>query len=80
MKKSITVIGLGGVGGYFGFKLAQTYTVSPDFAITFVARNETYTIVKDKGLTLLSAEHPNRTAYPNDLINNLDHLPVSDLL
>ncbi|MEO5777305.1 MAG: 2-dehydropantoate 2-reductase [Flavobacterium sp.] len=80
MKKSITVIGLGGVGGYFGFKLAQTYSVSPDVSITFVARNETYTIVKDKGLTLLSAEHPNSSAYPNNLINNLHDLPVSDLV
>ena len=80
MKKSITVIGLGGVGGYFGFKLAQTYRDSPDVTITFVARNETYNIIKDKGLTLLSAEHANSTAYPNDLINNLNDLPVSDLL
>ena len=59
MKKTITIIGLGGVGGYFGFKLAQTYSDSLDVTITFVARNETYTIIKDKGLTLLSAEHPN---------------------
>lgn len=80
MKKSITVIGLGGVGGYFGFKLAQTYSTSSQASITFVARNETYTIIKDNGLTLLSAEHPNSTAYPNNLINNLNHLPVSDLL
>lgn len=80
MKKSITVIGLGGVGGYFGFKLAQTYTISPDVTITFVARNETYNIIKDKGLTLLSDEHPNNIAYPNNLINNLNDLPVSDLL
>lgn len=76
----ISIIGLGGVGGYFGFKLAQTYYTSQDVAITFVVRNETYNIIKDKGLTLLSAEHPNSTAYPNNLINNLDDLPVSDLL
>ena len=80
MKKSITVIGLGGVGGYFGFKLAQTYNIPPNITITFVARNETYNIIKDKGLTLLSAEHPNKIAYPNSLINNLDDLPVSDLI
>ncbi|OBX24459.1 2-dehydropantoate 2-reductase [Gelidibacter algens] len=76
----ITIIGLGGVGGYFGFKLAQTYYRSADVTITFVARNETYTIIKDKGLTLLSAEHANSKAFPNELINNLDDLPVSDIL
>ncbi|PKB15099.1 ketopantoate reductase family protein [Flavobacterium sp. 5] len=80
MKKSITVIGLGGVGGYFGFKLAQTYSVSLDIAITFVARNETYEIIKNNGLTLLSPEHSNSKAYPNYLIDNLNDLPVSDLL
>lgn len=80
MTKSVSIIGLGGVGGYFGFKLAQTYLSTPDINITFVARNETYNIIKDKGLILLSAEHPNSTAYPNKLINNLDDLPLSDIL
>lgn len=80
MKKTITVIGLGGVGGYFGFKLAQTYYDSPEVNIAFVARNETYTIIKEKGLTLLSDEHSNSTAYPNILISNLNDLPISDLI
>lgn len=80
MSKSITVIGLGGVGGYFGFKLAQTYNLSQKVIITFVARNETYNIIKDKGLTLLSSEHSNSSAYPNNLINNLNELPISDLV
>ena len=80
MAKTVSIIGLGGVGGYFGFKLAQTYLNTPDINITFVARNETYNIIKDKGLILLSAEHPNSTAYPNTLINNLNDLPLSDIL
>ena len=71
MKKSITVIGLGGVGGYFGFKLAQTYNIPPNITITFVARNETYNIIKDKGLTLLSAEHPNKILSKYQAVNSL---------
>lgn len=39
MKKTeIAIIGLGGVGGYFGFKLAQSYATSNNVAITFVTR------------------------------------------
>lgn len=80
MTKSVSIIGLGGVGGYFGFKLAQTYLNTPAITITFAARNETYKVIKDQGLLLLSAEHPNNTAFPNNLINNLDDLPLSDIL
>lgn len=80
MKTSVSVIGLGGVGGYFGFKLAQNYSASPDVSITFVARKETYTIINEKGLTLLSAEHPKSQAYPNNLIKDFDDLPASNLI
>ena len=80
MKKTITVIGLGGVGGYFGFKLAQAYSDSPRVKVTFVARNETYAVVKQNGLTLLSAEHPIRNAYPQNLTNNLKDLPALELV
>ena len=80
MKKTISVIGLGGVVGYFGFKLAQTYHDSLDVSIAFVARRETYKVVKEQGLTLLSAEHPKNTCYPNELIENLKDLPISDLI
>ena len=54
MAKTISIIGLGGIGGYFGFKLAQTYLYNPNVNITFVARDETYNIIKDKGLVQVS--------------------------
>ncbi|MGE8513660.1 MAG: 2-dehydropantoate 2-reductase N-terminal domain-containing protein, partial [Chryseobacterium culicis] len=58
-KKHIVVVGLGGVGGYFGFKINQTNETSRKYTVSFVARGETYEKVKDNGLTLLSPEHAN---------------------
>jgi 2-dehydropantoate 2-reductase len=53
-KKHIVVVGLGGVGGYFGFKINQTNEVSGKYKISFVARGETYEKVKENGLVLIS--------------------------
>lgn len=78
--KKITLIGLGGVGGYFGFKIAQLIEDNPNYKITFVARNETYEIVKKNGLTLLSSEHTQSVAKPNNIINNFDEIEESDLI
>ncbi|WGQ09288.1 2-dehydropantoate 2-reductase [Pedobacter gandavensis] len=77
--KKITVIGLGGVGGYFGFKLAQYYSNQQETQISFVAREETYTVVKENGLTLLSPEHENPIAHPAEIYSDLAVLPAADV-
>jgi 2-dehydropantoate 2-reductase len=78
--KKITLIGLGGVGGYFGFKLAQLIENNPNYEITFVARNETYEIVKKNGLTLLSSEHVVAVVKPDHIINSSTEIEQSDLI
>lgn len=78
--KTITIIGLGGVGGYFGFKIAQLIENNDSHEITFVARNETFEIVKNYGLTLLSAEHTNPVVKPNKIITKFDEIEKSDLI
>lgn len=81
MKKTeIAIIGLGGVGGYFGFKLAQSYTRSNEAAITFVTRGKTYQNVKENGLILLSPEHSNSIAKPDLLLSNIDDLHKFDVI
>ena len=65
----LAVIGLGGVGGYFGFKLATHYAGSSAVHVTFVARGQTYDAVQQNGLTLLSAEHENAVARPFRLVS-----------
>lgn len=48
---NIVVIGAGGVGGYFGGKLAQS-----GLNVTFVARGETFEAIKTKGLQVKSIQ------------------------
>jgi 2-dehydropantoate 2-reductase len=70
----IAVVGLGGVGGYFGFKLAQHYAGSATINVTFVARNTTHAVVKERGLTLLSPEHAESVVFPGKLVENVTAL------
>lgn len=78
--KNITIVGLGGVGGYFGFKIAQKTQSDPDYNTTFVARGETLKKVKQNGLTLLSSEHSDPIANPDLLVENISEIPDSDLI
>ncbi|MEO8516929.1 MAG: 2-dehydropantoate 2-reductase [Flavobacterium sp.] len=78
--KRITVIGLGGVGGYFGFKIAHLIETNPNYEITFVARGSTYETLKNNGLTLLSPEHSQSTVKPNNIIEDFSNMEISDLI
>jgi 2-dehydropantoate 2-reductase len=49
MKMKIAIIGTGGVGGYFGGKLAQS-----GYDVTFIARGEHLTAMRNKGLLVKS--------------------------
>lgn len=79
-KKHIVVVGLGGVGGYFGFKINQTNEVSGKYKISFVARGETYEKVKENGLVLISPEHPNDRTHPNAIEENIRDIKNPDLV
>ena len=78
--KQIVVIGLGGVGGYFGFKINQFNEQDNLLTIDFVARNLTYEIVKNNGLTLLSPEHSNNNTRPNKILQNISEIDQPDLV
>lgn len=79
-KKKIVVIGLGGVGGYFGFKINQLNEQQKQFHLIFVARSKTFDIVKENGLTLLSPEHPNSITKPDEIIQNISDISNPDLV
>jgi 2-dehydropantoate 2-reductase len=79
-KKHIVVVGLGGVGGYFGFKINQANEVSEKYTVSFVARGETYEKVKENGLTLLSPEHSNPQTHPNAIVQNIGDIKNPDLV
>ena len=76
----LAIVGLGGVGGYFGFKLAQKYVGTTAASVTFVARGETYAQVKKYGLTLLSPEHSTTIAHPAKLVEMVSELESIDVL
>ena len=59
MKKlNIGIIGVGGVGGYFGGKLAHHFSAMPDALanIFFAARGEHLEAIKKDGLIVKSTE------------------------
>ena len=75
MKQKITIVGLGGVGGYFGFKLAQHFGNNPEIDISFIARGATYETVKTSGLTLLSPENTGEAVFPDNIAEDVSGLP-----
>ena len=52
----IGIVGIGGVGGYFGGKLVREYENSPEHQIIFIARGQHLTAIKEKGLQLFTRE------------------------
>lgn len=55
MKTKIVIVGLGGVGGYYGGLLAKKYADDPCIEIYFVARGEHLKKVQQEGLKLITA-------------------------
>lgn len=79
-KKHIVIIGLGGVGGYFGFKINQINETDKKQHISFVARAKTYETVKKNGLTLLSAEQSKSVTKPDAIFKNISEIQNPDLV
>ena len=53
MKTRIGILGMGGVGGYFGGLLAKEYTESDSVEIVFIARGETQKAIAQNGLKII---------------------------
>jgi 2-dehydropantoate 2-reductase len=80
MSKNVIIVGLGGVGGYFGFKIAQKNRDNQEYRIGFVARGDTFEIVSEKGLTLLSPEHSDPITKPDFLARDIEEIAQPDLI
>lgn len=59
------VVGIGGVGGYFGGKLAKAYSSSPDHSVTFVARGEHLQKIREQGLAVSTKDEGSWIARPD---------------
>ena len=65
----IAVIGIGGVGGYFGGKLARTYIDREDNEVIFFARGEHLKKIRERGLRQITREGT-FTAIPDSATDN----------
>lgn len=79
MKTRIGILGLGGVGGYFGGLLAKAYQDSEDIEIVFIARGATLKQVAESGLKIITREseivaYPKLVSNDPDVIGKLDYL------
>ncbi len=52
----IAIVGIGGVGGYFGGKLAREYENSTEHEVIYIARGEHLSAIKKNGLQLFTKE------------------------
>ena len=74
---NIAVIGVGGVGGYFGGKLTQVSRMDPSVQVHFVARNKHLEAIKANGLTL-DTEEGVMVCTPSSATDSISELPVLD--
>jgi 2-dehydropantoate 2-reductase len=78
MKMNIAVIGVGGVGGYFGGKLTQLLNDDPDMRIFFIARGNHLEEIRKNGL-LLDTDERQIICKPTLATDDISELPLLDL-
>ncbi|MHB8127194.1 MAG: 2-dehydropantoate 2-reductase [Desulfitobacteriaceae bacterium] len=78
---NVGVIGVGGVGGYFGGKLAKLLdqNANIDLKIYFIARNEHLEEIKKNGLILSTVDEGEIICRPTLVTDKFDELPGLDL-
>ncbi|HTF05449.1 MAG TPA: 2-dehydropantoate 2-reductase [Bacteroidia bacterium] len=72
-------LGLGGVGGYFGAKLARTYAGSTDTEVIFLARKKTAEIISQNGIQLITPGEK-FTAHPHRVCSQAKDAGIADFL
>ncbi|QDW22487.1 ketopantoate reductase family protein [Flavobacterium sp. KBS0721] len=75
----IGILGLGGVGGYFGGLLAKAYYKSEEIEVIFIARGETQKAIAENGLTIIT-DDTETVVYPKLVSNNPDEIGILDYL
>jgi 2-dehydropantoate 2-reductase len=80
--KSIVVIGIGGVGGYFGGKIAYNIKKNnnKEYQIYFIARGSHLNAVKEKGLILKTADQRTLICNPQNIFENVNEISQIDII
>lgn len=76
----IGVMGIGGVGGYFGGKLARYYAHRSDVEVVFIARGNHLRAIQEKGLRLITAEEGTFTTMPHKATDSPFECGIFDLV
>jgi 2-dehydropantoate 2-reductase len=75
----IAIIGIGGVGGYYGGKLSTHYGDHNDVEVTFIARGEHLKEIQKEGLKLITNEGT-FIAKPDKATDNPANCGIFDLV
>lgn len=75
----IGILGMGGVGGYFGGRLAAYYANDKDIQIIFFSTPATIDVIKEQGLKLITPEGE-QTVYPHLATTDANEAGVLDVL
>ena len=79
--KRVCIYGIGGVGGTFGGKMANSaQIINSDYEIYFVARGEHLQKIRDRGLILESSPYGTLVCQPTLATDNFAELPRMDLI
>lgn len=79
MKTKIVVVGIGGVGGYYGGLLAKKYKDDDKIEICFFARGEHLHAIRTKGLTV-KTEKDDFVAYPDLASDEANEIGQADYI
>ena len=76
----IAIIGIGGVGGYFGGKLTRVLNSCPteNNKIYFVARGEHGRKIRERGLILKTNLEGEMICTPTQVVESIEELPLLD--
>ncbi len=75
----IAILGIGGIGGFIGGKLAAYYRNSKDVEIIFIARGESKRVIEENGLKL-SGPWGEITAYPSIIESHPEEAGILDVI
>lgn len=77
MCTKIVIVGMGGVGGYYGGLLARKYENDPEIDIYFVARNKHLAAMQQNGLTIV-AENETFVCKPKLATDNVAEIGIAN--
>ena len=79
IKTKIIIVGLGGVGGYFGGMLAKKFYNNEKVEVDFVVRGEHFKAIQNKGLKIIKGNNE-FVAKPNLATDNPAEIGVADYI